>query len=135
MYYFSKMMDVAFDEAIAIVTEALRSEGFGVLTEIDVQTAFKKKLDIDFRRYQILGACQPQIAYQMLQIDDKAGVLYPCNVVVQEHGNGQVEVTAIDPLLMFLMIHSPQAKEVALEASQKMKAVMDRLPSRALSTV
>jgi uncharacterized protein (DUF302 family) len=129
MYHFSKTVAVAFDEAIALVTDALTAEGLGVLTEIDVQGAFKKKLDVEFRRYKILGACHPQVAYEMLQVDDKAGVLYPCNVVVQEHADGRVEVSAVDPLAMFLMIHSPRAKEIALDASKKMQAVMDRLPS------
>lgn len=129
MYHFSKVVDCSFDEAIAQVTEALQQEGMGVLTEIDAQAAFKKKLGVDFRRYRILGACHPQTAYQMLQVDDKAGVLYPCNVVVQEHDDGRVEVSAVDPLAMFLMIHSPRAKEIALDASQKMQRVLDRLPA------
>lgn len=126
-YYFSCRVDASFDEAIAQVTQALQQEGFGILTEIDVQAAFKKKLNKAFRNYRILGACHPLIAYDMLQIDDKAGVLYPCNVVVQEHEDGRVEVSAVDPLAMFLMIHSPRAKEIALEARQKMQAVIDRL--------
>lgn len=129
MYHFSKIVQASYEEAIALVTDALKAEGLGILTEIDVQSAFKKKLDIDFRRYKILGACHPQVAYQMIQTDDKAGALYPCNVVVQEHTDGRVEVSAVDPLMMFLMIHSPKAKEIALDASQKMQAVMDRLPS------
>ena len=141
MYHFSKTVAVGFDAAmalwaglwtIALVTDALKAEGLGVLTEIDVQGAFKKKLDIDFRRYKILGACHPQVAYEMLQVDDKAGVLYPCHVVVQEHEDGRVEVSAVDPLAMVLMIHSPRAKEIALDASKKMQAVMDRLPSPVL---
>jgi uncharacterized protein (DUF302 family) len=135
MYHFSKKICASYEEAIALVTDALKAEGLGVLTEIDVQAAFKKKLDVDFRRYVILGACHPQIAYQMLQTDDKAGVLYPCNVVVQEHDDGTVEVSAVDPLMMFLMVHSPKAKEIALDASQKMQAVMERLPSQVPVTV
>lgn len=131
MYHFSKIVRATYEEAIALVTDALKAEGLGILTEIDVQSAFKKKLDVDFRRYTILGACHPQVAYQMLQTDDKAGVLYPCNVVVQEHEDGRVEISAVDPLVMFLMIHSPKAKEIALDASQKLQAVMDRLPSEA----
>ncbi|MFE4106890.1 DUF302 domain-containing protein [Almyronema epifaneia] len=127
MYHFSKVIEATFEQAIAQVTTALKAEGFGVLTEIDAQAAFKKKLDVDFRRYTILGACHPLIAYRMLQIDDKAGVLYPCNVVVQAHDDGRVEVSAIDPLAMFLMVHNPEAKAIALEASEKMQAVMDRL--------
>jgi len=127
-YHLSKVVDASFEEAIAQVTESLKQEGMGVLTEIDVQAAFKKKLDIEFRQYKILGACHPQIAYQMLQTDDKAGVLYPCNVVVQEHTDGRVEVSAVDPLIMFLTLHSPKAKEIAIDASQKMQRVIDRLP-------
>lgn len=132
MYHFSKVVAASFDDAIALVTEALRQQGLGILTEIDVQAAFKKKLAVNFRRYKILGACHPQVAYAMLQTDDKAGVLYPCNVVVQEHTDGRVEVSAVDPLAMFLMIHSPQAKEIALDASQKMQAVMAQLPEAVL---
>ncbi len=129
MNHFSKVLDTSFEDAIEQVTNALREEGMGVLTEIDVRATLKKKLDVDFRKYKILGACHPLIAYQMLQTDDKAGVFYPCNVVVQEHEDGRVEVSAVDPLMMFLTIHSPKAKEIALAASQKMQAVMERLGS------
>lgn len=129
MNHFSKVLDTSFEGAIAQVTNALREEGMGILTEIDVQAAFKKKLDVDFRKYKILGACHPEIAYQMLQTDDKAGVFYPCNVVVQEHEDGRVEVSAVDPLMMFLTIHSPRAKEIALDASQKMQRVIESLSS------
>ncbi len=129
MNHFSKVLDTSFEDAIAQVTNALREEGMGILTEIDVQAAFKKKLDVDFRQYKILGACHPLIAYHMLQTDDKAGVFYPCNVVVQEHEDGRVEVSAVDPLMMFLTIHSPKAKEIALDASQKMQAAIERLGS------
>jgi uncharacterized protein (DUF302 family) len=128
-YHFSKVVDASFEEAIAQVTESLKQDGFGILTEIDAQAAFKKKLNAEFRPYKILGACHPQIAYEMLQLDDKAGVLYPCNVVVQEHADGRVEVSAIDPLSMFLPVDSPKAKEIAIAASQKMQRVIDRLPS------
>lgn len=129
MYHFSKTLPVGFDEAIALVTAALSQEGFGILTEIDAQAAFKKKLGADFRRYTILGACHPQIAHAMLQLDDKAGVLYPCNVVVQEYDDGRVEVSAIDPLAMFAAIPDPQARVIAQEASQKMQMVMAQLPA------
>ncbi len=131
MYHFSKVVGASFEEAIAQVTESLKQEGLGILTEIDVQAAFKKKLGKDFRRYKILGACHPGIAYSMIQEDDKAGALYPCNVVVQEHEDGRVEVSAIDPLMMFLMVHSPEAKAIALGASEKMQAVIERLPAAA----
>lgn len=128
-YHFSKVVDASFEQAIAQVTESLQQDGFGILTEIDAQAAFKKKLNAEFRPYKILGACHPQIAYEMLQLDDKAGVLYPCNVVVQERANGQVEVSAIDPLSMFLPVDSPKAKEIAIAASEKMQRVIDRLPA------
>ncbi|GAB4531913.1 MAG: DUF302 domain-containing protein [Pleurocapsa sp.] len=127
MNHFSKVLDTSFEEAIERVTQALKQEGMGVLTEIDVQATLKKKIDVDFRKYKILGACHPVIAYQMLQTDDKAGVFYPCNVVVQEHEDGKVEVSAVDPLMMFLTIHSPKAKEIALDASQKMQRVIENL--------
>ena len=127
MNHFSKVLDTSFEEAIERVTQALKQEGMGVLTEIDVQATLKKKIDVDFRKYKILGACHPEIAYQMLQTDDKAGVFYPCNVVVQEHEDGKIEVSAVDPLMMFLTIHSPKAKEIALDASQKMQRVMENL--------
>ncbi|MBE9109224.1 DUF302 domain-containing protein [Nodosilinea sp. LEGE 07298] len=128
-YHFSKVVDASFDQAIAQVTESLQQDGFGILTEIDAQAAFKKKLNAEFRPYKILGACHPQIAYDMLHLDDKAGVLYPCNVVVQEHADGRVEVSAIDPLSMFLPVDSPKAKEIAIAASEKMQRVIDRLPA------
>jgi uncharacterized protein (DUF302 family) len=134
-YHFSTMIDASFEEAIAEVTESLREEGFGILTEIDAQAAFQKKLGAEFRPYKILGACHPQIAYRMLQIDDKAGVLYPCNVVVQEHRDGRVEVSAIDPLAMFHSVPGSAAKELAIEASEKMQRVIDRLPKVALMAV
>lgn len=129
MYHFSKVVNYSFDEAIAQVTEGLQQEGMGILTEIDVQAAFKKKLNKDFRRYRILGSCHAPTAYEMLQADDKAGVWYPCNVVVQEHEDGRVEVSAIDPIAMFAMIESSSAKEVAQAASQKIQAVIERLPA------
>jgi uncharacterized protein (DUF302 family) len=139
MYHFSKVVNASFDEAIALVTESLREEGMGILTEINAQAAFKKKLDLDFRRYTILGACHPLTAFHMLEEDDKTGVLFPCNVVVQEHDDGRVEVSAVDPLMMFLMVHSARAKEVALNASAMMQRVIDRLPAlqgdRTLSAV
>ena len=133
MNHFSKVLDTSFEDAISQVTNALKSEGMGILTEIDVQAAFKKKLNQDFRNYKILGACHPQIAYQMLQTDDKAGIFYPCNVVVQEHEDGRVEVSAVDPLMMFLTIHSPKAKEIALDASQMMQRVIEKLGSPQLA--
>lgn len=127
MYYFSQMLEVPFDHAIAQVTAALQREGFGTLTDIDVKATLKKKIDVDFRPYRILGACHPLIAYQMLQIDDKAGVFYPCNLVVQEREDGRIEVSAIDPRAMFQSLEQPQAQEIAETARQKLQAVMEHL--------
>ncbi|NCR52946.1 MAG: DUF302 domain-containing protein [Microcystis aeruginosa L211-07] len=127
MYYFSQMLEVPFQQVIAEVTAALQQEGFGILTDIDVKATLKKKIDVDFRPYRILGACHPLIAYQMLQIDDKAGVLYPCNLVVQEQEDGRIEVSAIDPMSMFRSLEQPQAREIAETARQKLQAVMEHL--------
>jgi len=126
-YHFSKVVDATFEEAVTWAIASLQKEGFGILTEIDAQAAFKKKLNVEFRPYKILGACHPQIAYNMLNLDDKAGVLYPCNVVVQEHGDGRVEVSAINPLSMFVPVDSPQGRKIAIAASEKMQRVIDRL--------
>jgi uncharacterized protein (DUF302 family) len=127
MYHITKVLETSFEEAIAEVTEALKQEGFGVLTEIDVNGTLKKKIGVDFQKYRILGACQANIAYQMLQIDNKAGVLYPCNVVVQEREDGKIEVSAINPEAMFHPITAPEAQEVAKMAKAKMDAVMANL--------
>ncbi|MFQ4136103.1 DUF302 domain-containing protein [Nodosilinea sp. PGN35] len=132
-YHFSKVVDATFEAAIAQVTASLQEDGFGILTEIDAQAAFKKKLNADFRPYKILGACHPQIAHAMLHLDDKAGVLFPCNVVVQEQADGRVEVSAIDPLTMFLPVDNPKARDLAIAASEKMQRVIDRLPAAAAS--
>lgn len=126
MYYFAKKINASFEEGIVKVTDALKKEGFGVLTEIDVKESFKKKLDKDFRPYRILGACHPQIAYEMLNTDDKAGVLYPCNVVVQQLASGEIEVSVIDPIAMFQSLENPRAKEIAENARQKMQAVIEQ---------
>jgi len=133
MNHFSVTLDTSFEEAIERVTVALKGVGMGILTEIDVQAAFEKKLGKPFRRYRILGACHPRIAYEMLQADDKAGVFYPCNVVVQEHNDGEVEVSAVDPLMMFLTIHSPKAKEIAIEASGLMQEAIEALKPTTVS--
>jgi uncharacterized protein (DUF302 family) len=127
MYHFTQVLDTSFEEAIAQVTAALKQEGLGILTEIDVQAAFKKKLDVDYRPYKILGACHPQVAYQMLNIDDKAGVLYPCNVVVQERTDGKIEVSAVDPQAMFQSITNPEAQPVINYARERMQAAMNHL--------
>ena len=123
-YYFTKIVNDSFDEAIAKVTDELKKEGFGILTEIDVKETLKKKLNVDFRRYKILGACNPPSAYKALTAENKIGTMLPCNVIVQEIPGGQVEVTAIDPLASMRAVENPALKEIASEISRKLKTVI-----------
>lgn len=125
-YYFSKTLSVPFDEAIARVTDELKKEGFGVLTEIDVKETLKKKLNVDFRRYKILGACNPPFAYQALQAEDKIGTMLPCNVIVQET-TGSVEVAAVDPIASMAAVENPKLAEVAGQVQAKLKKVIESL--------
>jgi uncharacterized protein (DUF302 family) len=126
-YYFSKTLEMPFDEAIARVTEMLKGEGFGVLTEIDVRATLKKKLDVDFRNYRILGACNPPFAYQALQEEDKIGTMLPCNVIVQEVGEGVVEVAAIDPIASMQAVDNPALGDVAVQVQARLKQVVESL--------
>ena len=125
-YYFSKKSALGFEEAIEKVTEALNSEGFGILTEIDVKETLKKKLDVDFRPYKILGACNPLFAYQALQAEDKVGIMLPCNVIVQEKENG-VEIAAVDPVASMQAIENPKLGEITNEIRQRLHRVIDSL--------
>lgn len=125
-YYFSKTLSVTFDDAIARVTDELKKEGFGVLTEIDVKETLKKKLNADFRRYKILGACNPPFAYQALQAEDKIGTMLPCNVIVQEATAG-VEVAAVDPIASMAAVENPKLAEVAKQVQAKLKKVIESL--------
>lgn len=126
-YYFSKKVNVSFDDAVAKVIVELKEEGFGILTEIDVKETLKKKLNVDFQRYKILGACNPPFAYKALTAENKIGVMLPCNVIVQDISGGQVEVTAIDPLASMQAVDNPELKEIASEISNKLKKVVDRV--------
>lgn len=125
-YYFAKTISATFDEAIAHVTDELKKEGFGVLTEIDVKATLKKKLDVDFHRYKILGACNPPFAYQALQAEDKIGTMLPCNVIVQETSGG-IEVAAIDPVASMTAVENPKLAEVAGEVQARLKKVIENL--------
>jgi uncharacterized protein (DUF302 family) len=125
-YHFSKTVRTSFDEAIKRVTEELKKEGFGILTEIDVQDTLKKKLDVAFRRYKILGACNPPFAYQALQAEDKIGTMLPCNVVVQERPEG-VEISAVDPVASMQAIDNPSLAKIAEQVRAKLKKVIDNL--------
>lgn len=126
-YYFNKTLNIPFDAAVERTTEELKKEGFGIMTEIDVKEALKKKLDVDFRRYRILGACNPSFAYKALQIEDKVGAMLPCNVIVQELSDGKVEVAAIDPVASMQAIENPQLKAVAEQVREKLKKVVDSI--------
>jgi len=126
-YYFSKKVNVSFDDAVAKVIVELKEEGFGILTEIDVKETLKKKLNVDFQRYRILGACNPPFAYKALTAENKIGVMLPCNVIVQDISGGQVEVAAIDPLASMQAVDNPALKEIASEISKKLKKVVDRV--------
>ena len=123
-YHFSKTIAGPFDAAIERVIAALQREGFGVLTDIDVKATMKRKLDLDFRNYRILGACNPPLAHQALQLEDKIGTMLPCNVVVQEIGGGKIEVSAVDPVASMQAIENPKLAAVARTVQAKLKAVV-----------
>ena len=126
-YYFSKILQISFDAAVAKAVEELKKEGFGILTEIDVKETLKKKLNVDFRKYKILGACNPPFAYQALQSEDKVGLMLPCNVIVQETADGKTEVSAIDPMASMQAIDNPNLREVAEQVQAKLKKVINNL--------
>lgn len=124
-YYFSKTVELGFDSAIERVTEELKKEGFGILTEIDVKATLKKKLDVDFRNYMILGACNPEFAYKALSSEDKIGVMLPCSIIVQEKSDGVVEVAAIDPVASMAAVENSQLGPLAGEVREKLKKAID----------
>jgi uncharacterized protein (DUF302 family) len=126
-YHFSRTIDLPFDQAVARVTEALKREGFGVLTDIDVSATLKAKLGVAFRPYRILGACNPPLAHRALELEDKIGTMLPCNVIVQEHGAGNVEVSAVDPAASMQAIENPALAEVAEEVRGRLQKVIDSL--------
>ena len=123
-YYTTKTVTQPFDETLAKLTDELKKEGFGILTEIDVKETLRKKLNVDFRRYKILGACNPPLAYQALQAEDKIGILLPCNVIIQEKGDGQVEVSAIDPMETMKVVGNPKLAAIAEQVQEKLKRVV-----------
>lgn len=127
-YYLNKTLPAtSFDAAMGQVTTALKNEGFGVLTEIDVQATLKKKIGADFKPYKILGACNPHFAHKALQNEDKIGVFLPCNVVVEEHDNGEVEVFAVDPIASMSAVNNEALGGIAQEIQQKLKRVVEAL--------
>ncbi|RDI97555.1 DUF302 domain-containing protein [Dyella solisilvae] len=126
-YYFAKKLNMKFEQAIEHVTEALKSEGFGIISTIDVQETLKKKIDVDFRPYRILGACNPKLAYEALSIEDKIGTMLPCNVVVQAQEGGMVEVAAVDPVASMQAIANSKLEATAGGVRAKLKRVVDSL--------
>jgi uncharacterized protein (DUF302 family) len=126
-YYQSRKLKLGFDAAIARVTEELKKEGFGVLTEIDVRETLKKKLDVDFRPYRILGACNPPSAHKALEAEDKIGLMLPCNVIVQQAAEGEVEVAAIDPVAAMRATGNESLAPIAEQVQQKLRRVIAAL--------
>ena len=126
-YYFNKTISGNFDDVIFKVTDELKKEGFGILTEIDVKETLKKKLDVDFKKYKILGACNPPFAYKALQAEDKIGTMLPCNVIVIEQAPGQIEVAAVDPIASMQAVANPNLGKVASEVQNKLRKVVESL--------
>ena len=126
-YYINKTITATFDQAIELVKEALKKEGFGVLSEIDIQKTLKEKLDVDYRKYKILGACNPPNAYKALQQEDKIGTMRPCNVILQETGKNQVEVAAVDPTASMMAVENTQVAGIAGEIKTKLERVIASL--------
>ncbi|NCQ17106.1 MAG: hypothetical protein COZ80_02940 [Ignavibacteria bacterium CG_4_8_14_3_um_filter_37_9] len=126
-YYHSKAVDLSFEKAIERVTEELNKEGFGVLTEIDVKATLKKKLDVDFRNYKILGACNPPFAYKALQAEDNIGVLLPCNFIVQEKAEGGVQISAVNPLESMKAVENENLKAIAGEVAERILKVLGKV--------
>jgi len=127
-YYFNKTIsEKNFDLAVEHVTKSLKEQGFGVLTEIDVSATLKKKIDVDFKPYRILGACHPHYAHQALMKEDKIGVFLPCNVIVEQHENGDIEVSAVDPIASMMSVKNETLGEVAVEIQGKLKEVIASL--------
>ena len=126
-YYMNKTITANFDQAIVLVTEALKAEGFGVLSEIDIQQKLKEKLDVDFRKYIILGACNPSSAHKALQQEDKIGTMLPCNVIVQEIGENQIEVAAVDPVASMMAVDNKEIAGIADDIKAKLDRVIASL--------
>lgn len=126
-YYFNKTISGNFDDVIVKVTDELKKEGFGILTEIDVRETLKKKLDVDFKKYKILGACNPPFAYEALKSEDKIGTMLPCNVIVIEQAPGEIEVAAIDPIASMQAVSNPNLGKVANEVQSRLRKVVESL--------
>jgi len=126
-YGFSRTTNMSYEEAMEKVTEELKKEGFGVLTEIDVKATLKKKLDVDFKKYKILGACNPPYAYKALQHEEQIGLMLPCNVIVYEKDSGETVVAAIDPIASMQAVQNAELGQIAAEIRQKLKNVIEKI--------
>jgi uncharacterized protein (DUF302 family) len=126
-YYFTKAISLGYEQVLEKVQQELKQEGFGIITEIDVRETLKKKLNVDFRRYKILGACNPSFAYQALQVESRIGTMLPCNVIVQEGEDGRTEVSAINPVESMKAVANPQLERIGTQVAAKLQAVIDRL--------
>lgn len=126
-YYLSKITDYDFEKALVRVEEELKAEGFGILTEIDVQSTLKKKLDVDYKKYKILGACNPPLAYKALTSEDKIGVMLPCNVIVEENNENKIEVAMINPFEAMQGVKNEKLSAIALEVSKKLETVLEKI--------
>jgi uncharacterized protein (DUF302 family) len=126
-YYFSKILNGSFDGAINRVTEELKTEGFGIVSEIRMHEKFKEKLDINFKKYTILGACIPSYAYKALLVEDKIGTMLPCNVIIQELSEQQIEVAAVNPLASMMAIQNPALEVIATDVTKKLQKVISHL--------
>lgn len=123
-YYFTRTLATSFDEGVRRATEALKKEGFGIITEIDVKETLKKKIGVDFRNYRILGACNPALAHEALKLEDKIGTMLPCNVVVQELAGHKIEVAAIDPVASMMAVDNPELRRSAEEVRERLRRVV-----------
>jgi uncharacterized protein (DUF302 family) len=126
-YHHTKKVPYSFSEALEKVKAALSEQGFGVISEIDLKEKFREKLNLDFREYRILGACNPKAAYQAIEQEDKIGVLLPCNILVQEHEDGKVEVTAVNPMETMAAVNNSNLESIAKDISQKLQVVIESL--------
>lgn len=126
-YFNTKIVDYSYDEALVKVAEELKKEGFGVLTEIDVKETLKKKIDVDFRRYKIMGACNPAFAHKAISVEDNLGVLLPCNFVVQENKDGKTQISSVNPLVSMQSVENENLEPIAKEVSEKLSRVMNNL--------
>lgn len=126
-YYKSKIVDLSYEDALEKATEELKKVGFGVLTEIDVKETLKKKIDVDFRKYKILGACNPQFAHKALSVEDKIGALLPCNVVVQETEDGKVEVAIMNPAEAMSVVKNDDLEPIAAEVNKMLETALEKI--------